>query len=484
MRLFRVKSPWGLLLVAMVCWLSANAQSQSDDSVQVRLPRGEGWSHPEAEDRLEMGLRLGTTSYFREDTQFFQKRGTKSQISDLVLALDYEWHGVFDGAVNFKNRIAVEEQANYFMPKNLYAGWSGKGWQFWMGRKWYKWSEADEQLQRGLYQGRFMNDKLRKDSHGLTGFFVENNWRNGSLLLFASPMFVPEFGPDHDIIGGDFYSPNPYFRPPSSSLEFLGVNTPMKYRVINPAESEVVLNESFATRLEQNWGSWFARGSYAYKPMSQLLLAGQFLFQHTEVGAQDIRVNVYPRVQYHHLSSLEAGFSEAGGLTTWMSYTYERPEQDDIPKEWTFQDTGRSGIFAAYIGHDLSAGPRERTHAYFSYSRVDGGDRPDAGEFTARETLFERRYQFYETVELGLQNGYWLLNKNKFSWSARAIFDFVQQGAVFLADASWSWGPQWQVYGMVDLLGIVDDERAQFADGFLGEYRSNDRVSLGVSYVF
>ena len=119
-----------------------------------------------------------------------------------------------------------------------------------------------------------------------------------------------------------------------------------------------------------------------------------------------------------------------------------------------------------------------------SYSRVDGGDRPDDGELKAHDTLFERRFQFVESLELGLTGGHLLLKGKSLSWGARAFYDFVQQGGLLLADASWSWNTQWQVWGSVDVMGILDNERAEIQDGFLGEYRANDRVQLGVNYVF
>lgn len=478
------KGRGALLAIALALSFGGQAQPSTAELPQVRLPQGEGWSHPEAADHLQLGLKLSSSSYFRADTHFFKKRGVVSDVSDLTFDFSYRWQGVLQGEVDLTNRFALQEDANYLMPKNLYAGWQDQKWKVWAGRKWYLWSEADEHLKRGLYQGRFMNDKLRKDSHGLTGVFLESRWRRGSVLFFASPLFVPEFGPDHQIIDGDFYSPNPYFRPPSASLNFLGVDTPLKYSVVNPVESDVVLNESLAVRLEQHWENWFVRASHAYKPMNQMLLAGQFVFQHKEAGQQDIRVRVYPRVQYHHLSTLEGGWQRSGGLTSWLSYSFERPEFDSIPREWTYQNTGKTGILTAYVGHDVNVGPKESSHVFAAYSRVDGGDRPDAGEFTARETLFERRYQFIESAELGLRNGYWLRKQHRLSWGARGIYDFVQQGLAFMTDAAWSWGPQWQLYGAVDLLGIVDEKAAEVSDGFLGEYRSNDRFSLGVSYVF
>lgn len=444
-----------------------------------------GWSFQKVLDHSNLSLGLGFSSYFQR-TEISQRQETVSEALDLTLSWNYQWHGVLDGAIDLTNRYCFQGKDNYLMVKDFYTGLNAKKWDLWVGRKWYKWSEADEHLSRGLYQGRFMNNKLRKDSHGLTGAFVENKWLGGSWVVFASPLYVPEFGPSYELTDGRFYSPSPYFAFPVNRVGLLGVNSIfLRYSIAKVSEREIILNGSFATRFEHSWKNWFLRGSYAYKPMNQLLYAAEFSLQHKEEGLQDIHVKVYPRVQYHHLSTIEAGWKERGGWNSWLSWIDERPQEEKkVPYEWVSQTTGRTGIVTASVGYDLFAGTKDVTRLYTSYSRVEGGDGPDSGEFKAQETFFERRYQFWETIELGLKGGHLLLGGQNFTWGARGLYDFVQQGGALLADARWSWGPQWEVWGTVDVMEIVNPEQAQFSRGFLGRYQANDRVQVGMNYVF
>lgn len=475
-------------------WLQTNrAFSQQtirddSDSISISTSRSTGdfaESKFPAEGHLKMSLSGDSVQYLSSQAKFFD-RGTETpaHLSSLTLQIDYSWRGLFDGAISLKDRVAIQEGSNYFMPRDLYGGWQGQGWKFWLGRKWYLWSEADEHFHRGLFQGRFMNDKFRQDSHGLTGLFFEKNWEGTQLVVFASPLYIPEFGPDHKIVDGGFESPNPFFRPPSRFVDFLGVETRLRYKLIYPVESEIVLNQSYGALFETHQGPFYFRSSYAYKPMNQLLVGAQFYFRHSERGDQDISVNVFPRLQYHHLAAVEGGFSERGGWTTWLSLVNERPEKDNVPVDWTYQDTGPSSVLTFYLGRDLGVSPLGETRLFFSTSKIYGGDRHDGGEFTARETLFERRFQFYDVLSFGLQGGNTRLLKHKLSWNTRLDFDESQRGVLWLSDVHYKFDKDWTLWTSLDLIGILDSGKARITDGFLGEYRANDRAQLGVQYVF
>ncbi|MCB0362539.1 MAG: hypothetical protein KDD35_07450, partial [Bdellovibrionales bacterium] len=302
--------------------------------------------------------------------------------------------------------------------------------------------------------------------------------------LFGSPVFIPEFGPEFELREGKFSSPNPFFRPPSQVVNFLGVDTPLRYQIVYPNESEIAMNPSYGFSMHQEWGNWFARSSYSYKPMNQLLMGVEFYFQHAEAGDQSVSVQVYPRLQYHQLLALEAGFAEIGGWKTWVSWLSEVPENEEVPIEWTYQRTSPSRLVTFYVGRDLASSPLGETQAYLCFSKLEGGDISDGGEFTARYSLFEKRYQFHEVAALGIQGGRSSLFKRNLRWNFRFAFDQAQRGVLWLSDLSYQMANHWQISASLDFLGLVGSEKAQVVDGFLGQYRANDRVQLKVEYVF
>ena len=63
-------------------------------------------------------------------------------------------------------------------------------------------------------------------------------------------------------------------------------------------------------------------------------------------------------------------------------------------------------------------------------------------------------------------------------------FDESQRGVLWLSDLHYKFDKDWTLWTSLDLIGILDSGKARVADGFLGEYRANDRAQLGVQYVF
>lgn len=465
------------------------ASEASQWSLAPDLMSTNRWNSPvdrelPAEEHSRWSVQLGSSEYLSRETQFFSADRVSGHASSLTLQAYYHWRGILDGALDVKDRVAFDEKTNYLMPREVYGGWQFNSHKLWIGRKHYVWSEADEQFHRGLFEGRFMNDKLQEESYGLTGLFLSFHWGGGKAVAFASPLYIPELGPDYELKEGKFSSASPFFRPPSRIINFLGVDTPLSYHLVKPPESEIIFNPSYAAMIEQTWGPLFWRSSYAYKPMNQLLMGAQFYFQHSALGNHDIRVNVHPRWVYHHLGAVEGGYARTGGWKAWLSLMHERPEKDHLPDDWTYQDVDSSSIVTSYLGYDVSSSPLGETQLYISYSQVFGGDRPDQGEFTAQQSFFERRYQFYKIMEVGMKGARSYLFGRRLIWNTRLAFDQAQQGGLWLSDFAYSLTPQLKLIGSLDLLGLVNSVPAEISDGFLSEYRANDRAQLGVEYVF
>jgi hypothetical protein len=65
----------------------------------------------------------------------------------------------------------------------------------------------------------------------------------------------------------------------------------------------------------------------------------------------------------------------------------------------------------------------------------------------------------------------------------RALYDRRQNGGVFSFESGMELGEGWSADLQIDFLGLFAG-RAEVTDGLLSTYRANDRVALGMSYVF
>src|SRR6185295_17163287 len=95
--------------------------------------------------------------------------------------------------------------------------------------------------------------------------------------------------------------------------------------VAMPAVSDLISHAGagMRARVGRERGAWAAAG-YAYKPINQCLLSYDGLLA---LGPNEVQVTLYPRVMYHHVSSVDAGF-EAERYAFTLSGIEERPVRD------------------------------------------------------------------------------------------------------------------------------------------------------------
>jgi hypothetical protein len=220
----------------------------------------------------------------------------------------------------------------------------------------------------------------------------------------------------------------------------------------------------------------------AYKPMNQILLGFPMELNIGPPSFAEIEVN--PRVLYHQLLTLEAGVVRENRWTGWLSVTSERPLRDDTPPEWMTQEVSDAVITSAYVGYDVRGEGEYASHVYVTYLRVNGGDARDRGALASDDSFFERRYMFIDAIGVGATHSFpWLSRK----WLTRAglglTYDQAQHGALLSASLGQKITKYWSTELKGDLLGLVD-RSGQVDNGFFANYRANDRVSLGVTYVF
>lgn len=350
-----------------------------------------------------------------------------------------------------------------------------------VGRKLEDWNLLDQRWSLGIWQPRFRWDYLRPETVGLTGAFLTVERPVFRLVAFGSPLYVPERGAPMNVNGdGGFSSVSPWFIDPPTSMSIMGTPTPIAYRLALPSVQEVVSHPSAGvrTRIGEKEGLWGA-GAYAYKPMNQLPLGFEGYYNHATGNAD---VTLHPRVAYHHVASLEAGFagSPVGG---WVSVLNERPVRDVTPAAWTTQELSPSLAVSSSLDVDLVGKGERATRFDLSYLRQWGGTAPDAGPYaTAGKSKFDSRYPYQNAVSVGLRGP---LPGRRVDLASRVLYDLGHEGTVFSADVRFRPHRSWQIGVGADILSSPAADRGSLpAEDFIGRYRANDRVHTGVTYAF
>ncbi len=361
----------------------------------------------------------------------------------------------------------------YPHPKEIH--WTSQSGHFHLGQKRHLWSRLDEAFHLGLWEARFTDDKFSLDRAGLIGAWWTRKQGIWSWALLISPMRWPELGPDFGERDGKFVSRSPWMRPPTDSVYIQNVRTDIHYRLIEPTQGDVIFQPGAAVQIGAQMGPSLLTAAYGFKPVNQFLFGFPLAFNLGETPAEQfVSVDVYPRTLYHHVLSVDARnqFGE-GGLFD-IGATLEGPVRDKTPGDWLTQETGPATI--GYISASQTFG---YATIKIDYLRVWGGDRQDRGAFVSAQSFFEPRYFFSEAVQLGVNSSIEPLNY-LMKVSTSLLYEVQEQGVLWRNHFQVNLPNRWRGYVQLDMLGLLTATSGK--ERFISNYRSNDRLLLGVGH--
>lgn len=425
---------------------------------------------------------MDTSAYF-----YSQSMERDSLYPTLMGSWDAKTQGSwFESAIGARVQLALKARSSaaYFELPQAYIGTSAKAApvSLKMGRKLEHWSRLDEAWNLGLWQPRFRWDYIRPETVGLTGAFLSIEQPSFRFVAMGTPVFVPERGVPTQVENGQVSSQSPWFIPPPSSIIILDKETPVQYDIQIPPISQIVFHPgaSFLARVGGEEGAW-GQASYAYKPMNQLLLAYDGYLQLDGENPNYAKAQIYPRVVYHHLAGLEAGYA-GKRVSGWVSALSDRPVRDVTPVEWTTQEVSDAIAVSANLEFALTA-QESAPRAEVSYLRSWGGNASDSGPYgIPNGSRFDTRYPFQDAASVGVRTPFLRVGSKgqRLAVSAKLLHDFSHAGSILSTELQFRPHLAWSVSVGADVLG---SDAASTGD-FISRYRSNDRVHAGVSYVF
>jgi len=437
-----------------------------------------------AQNSSRPSLSLKSAQYISQNQSYFRSSAKgENQSLALSVAEDFKWDSQWGARLQLNNEWSASEEWNYLDVDQAYVEWRPPSYavKMQLGRRLEAWNEWEASWRQGVVQPRHFENKLRPEFAGLTGLFATlgeptSRWSGAVAFL---PVLIPEFGPHFEIKNGEFASANPWFQPPAQQFRFREQTGDLRYRVAKPPTQDIVANPGLMAKVEyRSSPSNVSRISLGYKPMEQLFLAfpSQGTLHLNDVG-EHIEIELHPRVVYHGLVSVD----QMGRWGSWLwslSALHETPVDRTFARDWTAQSTAPAWVYAASLSR-----PIEAAKISLSVLKVVGGDDRDRGKLTGQQTLFERRYQYLEALRVSLS---WTIHgwmrypiESEFS----GLYDRMQNGGVFSSKVTFNWTRQWRTHFELDVLGLVGPS-APVQDGFLSSYRANDRVGVGMSYVF
>lgn len=428
-------------------------------------------------------LQFQNSQYVSAGEAYFRQGAERENVGfRLFVADDWRLSKRVTARAVANNELSMTERWNYLDINELNVNVAMGGHQLTVGRKLETWADWESTWQQGVFQPRYMQNRLHPDVVGLTGVFYTTP-SSGPLkaTLGFLPIFIPEFGAHYTIENDRFVSKNPWFHTPASEFLYNGQRGTLRYSVDQPSNSEILNHPGGVAKAEYRARNYFSRVSAAYKPIAQLAMG--FPSNNQVDLSGDMNIVIHPRVVYDRVISNDHQYN-LGPWTLSGSVAYDNPENNPGPSEWTRQEFAPAWIFSALVSRRLEdIGPRA-ARVQLGLLKVNGGDDLDRGAFATDVTKFERRFQYYEAYLLAVKSDLRFGFNNPLENELRLIYDRMQNGGVVSFLSGLRINPNWRADLQLDFLGLLSRRPATVSDGFLSTYRANDRVALGMSYVF
>ncbi|UXR63225.1 hypothetical protein EZJ49_09055 [Bdellovibrio bacteriovorus] len=347
---------------------------------------------------------------------------------------------------------------------------------FYLGRKKMLWNELDTRWDLGVWEPLFKWNPLNAENQGLTGLFWQVDKPYYTLVLFASPLYIPDQGPSFEIEDGTFVKGNPWFRRPPESIRIWQEATAIDYKFEKPSESQVVLQNSFGLKLSFGDPQGL-RGqmAYTYKPANQLAIGYEGNLNVAELKGA---VNLQPQVFYHSLVGGDISY-KYNRFRFGVSGLYDKPSKDDIFEEkWTHPVFEDAVLVSPFIEWATGAFGVAVQHL-----DIFGGQVKEEGELASdNRAALMTRYPYQEATQVSVMGNFSfrktkrLMTKLSFTHSEKNKFDLIRVSARFRLSGLWSFIGEAQLVKADPADKNNQNEVAQFVN--------NDRLMLGAAYVF
>ncbi len=243
-----------------------------------------------------------------------------------------------EGEVALYSFVTQQPQVGFEAPE-LYAS-THKGllgnFTLSFGRKMQNWSQLDGTWRMmSLWSPRWTWDELHPQVVGMTGVFLNYETPRFKIVLYGSPIAIPERGTPVAEENGNIVSPNPFWKPLPSSLNVLGADTTIRYSLMMPSITQILLRPNFAlkARYESEQG-FFVSANTGVLPVHMVQMAAE-PFVSTSGSSGLLEVNIRPQLPMRNINTLEAGYQDPKGrFNAWVSGSYEQPFRFENQATW------------------------------------------------------------------------------------------------------------------------------------------------------
>ncbi len=339
------------------------------------------------------------------------------------------------------------------------------------------WNELDHHWGLGLWQPQVRRDYLNPQQVGLPGAYLDVGNKTHKLTAFVSALYIPDQGPHFEDENGSINSKNHWFSGPQDTINFEGVDTPVKYTINLPEVKDVINQTSYAFKYKAKLSkiNWIQL-SMANKPMNQLRL----LTEHQLIVLNSesyLDVNVYPEVIRHRTAAMDVGM-KTKNTKAWLSYNFDTPIYNKLEEELNTGNEGSSLVEAqflgAYLSHRLENTPYKIKGGFLMSQQEELNDSSDS--FLENVESAFKRFDYDEFVTVGFEKKSYV---GKFGIDMNYFYSIVNEGGFLNSKFKYYFSKALNINFGLKIIGSQKENNS-----FYDKYRSNDSVTFGVKYAF
>jgi hypothetical protein len=424
-------------------------------------------------------LRIEGMKYLTEISETPQLTYSQFLSGQLSYVGETDW---LENAVDVAAGTFFSQNQSHFVVHELYTSPRTQGYRVYVGRKKNGWSEADHEWNLGVWQPYFELDALRPQEQGLTGLFLDVNNTEWQVLGMVTPIFIPTLGPDIREEDGGLVADSRWYHAPSRQADLItNKPTPITYKLSIPEAAKLAAHGGYAFmgRVGNKDKGFWAVSSYGYMPVNKLLLKRNIKYQIN----QDVGVIVSPDLNYHSVFSTDLGYTQGNARVTF-SFLQDNPEDKLPDQDWVLQKIYPLRAYTAGIEWTIPKFFSRSISLQLDYLRVDGGEIEDIGSDGAVDdlNLFDQRVKFTDAVKVKMQGELARIYRHPLRVHFSYLYDKEQKGS--MVNTEFMFYPKQELALLLgaDFLGTA--ENTPKTSGFLNQYRANDRIYGGMTYVF
>lgn len=423
--------------------------------------------------------------------------GTPLQQMDAVFfELKHNSHEHIRTGIDFVSASYTNLPSSFFYVNEAYIGKQlTSALRLDVGRKREYWAQFDNDWDLGIWEPRANWDPLRPFDQGLAGAFLHSQGKDFDFLLFASPLFIPTVGPEIAEKNGSLISQSRWYRTPVSSGLVLDRETQFFYSLELPELAKLAQQFSVASRLSYRLGQdgfWYS-AAVARKPVNTLSIQYDYSLAVTSSFSQ-AEVRVTPTVSFHDLATLELGWqgrddrfvmSFFADSVTSPTPVNQIDAQGSNQTDWLQQNPGSASGGAMKLESvrtlPFLTNPVEISLCYLVTNVGASIDLDASGR--ARGSLFPDRFNWANAVQTQVRTQTSIFKKQLYT-QFRWIRELDQRGTLVSLQNSLSLNSRLALQLNLDVLGVDDSSVFNLNPGFFNQFRTNDRIYGGLSYVF